>query len=89
MNTSPSNGERNPVEALADDFLRRQRGGERPTLEEYCRRHPELADEIREVFPVLIRMEDLRCGTNPEVLLVIEAKRRGAGSPIWSYAAHH
>ena len=59
MNTSGSSSDRNPVEALADDFLRRQRGGERPTLEEYCRRHPELADEIREVFPVLIRMEDL------------------------------
>jgi serine/threonine protein kinase len=55
-----TSNDRNPVEALADDFLRRQRGGERPTLEDYCRRHPELADEIREVFPVLIRMEDLR-----------------------------
>ena len=59
-NASGISQDRNPVEALADDFLRRQRGGERPTLEDYCRRHPELADEIREVFPVLIRMEDLR-----------------------------
>ncbi len=60
MTASGTSRDRNPVEALADDFLRRQRGGERPTLEDYCRRHPELADEIREVFPVLIRMEDLR-----------------------------
>ncbi len=60
MTDSSSGSGRNPVEALAEDFLRRQRGGERPTLEEYCRRHPELADDIREVFPVLIRMEDLR-----------------------------
>ena len=57
---SGTSQDRNPVEALADDFLRRQRRGERPTLEDYCRLHPELADEIREVFPVLIRMEDLR-----------------------------
>jgi hypothetical protein len=57
---SDTSQDRNPVEALADEFLRRQRGGERPMLEEYCRRHPELADEIREVFPLLIRMEDLR-----------------------------
>jgi eukaryotic-like serine/threonine-protein kinase len=57
---SSTSNDRNPVEALADDFLRRQRAGERPTLEEYCRRHPELADEIREVFPFLIRIEDLR-----------------------------
>ena len=60
MTDSSSSSGRNPVEALADEFLNRQRGGERPTLEEYCRRHPELADEIREVFPILIRMEDLR-----------------------------
>ena len=60
MTASGTSQDRNPVEALADEFLRRQRGGERPTLDEYCRRHPELADEIREVFPVLIRMEDLR-----------------------------
>ncbi len=61
MSTSAdSSSDRNPVEELADEFLQRQRGGERPTLEEYCRRHPELADEIRDVFPVLIRMEDMR-----------------------------
>src|SRR5262245_20821484 len=59
-NASGTSHDRNPVEELADDFLLRQRRGERPTLEEYCRRHPELADEIREVFPVLIRMEDFR-----------------------------
>src|SRR4051812_7111941 len=58
--SSGSRGDRNPVEALADDFLRRQRRGERPTLEEYCRRYPELADDIRDLSPVLIRMEDLR-----------------------------
>ena len=37
---SPSSGssdDRNPVEALADEFLQRQRRGERPTLEDYCR----------------------------------------------------
>jgi hypothetical protein len=45
--TAASNSDRNPVEALADDFIRRQRGGEKPTIDEYCRRHPELADEIR------------------------------------------
>ncbi len=59
-NASGTSQDRNPVEALADEFLERQRGGERPTLEEYCRRHPELADDIRDLFPVLIRMEDFR-----------------------------
>jgi serine/threonine-protein kinase len=60
MNTLSSSSDRNPVEELAAEFLDRKRRGERPALEEYCRRYPELADEIRELFPLLIRMEDLR-----------------------------
>src|SRR5262249_53429139 len=59
MSASGSSDDRNPVEVLADDFVERQRRGERPTLDEYCRRYPELADDIRDLFPVLIRMEDL------------------------------
>src|SRR3954464_8909466 len=57
MNDSGS--ERNPVEALAEEFLQRQRRGERPTLEDYCPPPPGLADDIRDLFPILIRMEDL------------------------------
>ena len=36
---------------LADEFAARFRHGERPSLQEYCDRHPELADDIREYFP--------------------------------------
>ena len=57
MNTS-SDG-RNPVELLAEEFLDRKRRGEQPTLREYVERHPELADEIRDLFPALLMMEDL------------------------------
>ena len=56
---SISSGERNPVERLAEDFLDRQRRGERPTLQDYLERHPELAEEIRDLFPALLMMEDL------------------------------
>src|SRR6516164_4757282 len=49
---------RDPVEALAEEFLERYRTGERPPLTEYVRRHPELADEIRELFPALVMMEE-------------------------------
>jgi WD40 repeat protein/serine/threonine protein kinase len=48
---------RDPVEELAEEFLARHRRGERPSPAEYIRRHPELADAIREVFPVLLLME--------------------------------
>jgi WD40 repeat protein/serine/threonine protein kinase len=58
-NTPSSTSDRNPVEALAEEFLERKRRGERPTLDDYCQRYPELAGEIRDLFPLLLRMEDL------------------------------
>jgi serine/threonine protein kinase len=50
---------REPVEKLAESFLARFRRGERPSLNEYTDRHPELAEEIREVFPALVELEQL------------------------------
>ena len=54
-----SSDARNPVEALAEQFLDRKRRGEQPTLREYVARYPELADDIRDLFPALLMMEDL------------------------------
>src|SRR5215471_13328704 len=54
-----SSDERNPVELLAEDFMARKRKGEKPTLSEYTSQHPELAEDIRELFPALLMMEDL------------------------------
>src|SRR5262245_28058194 len=50
---------RNPVEVLAEEFLDRKRRGEKPTLREYLDRHPDLAGEIRDLFPALLLMEGL------------------------------
>jgi len=47
------------VAVLAESFLERYRKGERPALAEYTARYPELADEIRFVFPALVEMERL------------------------------
>lgn len=52
--------DRNPVEALAEEFLERQRGGERPSVSEYVRRYPEMGDEIRDLFPTLKLMETFK-----------------------------
>jgi len=41
------------IEDLAEDFLERRLRGERPSLDEYAARYPDLASEIREFFPVL------------------------------------
>ena len=54
-----SSDARNPVERLAEDFLDRKRRGEQPTLQDYLDRHPELAGEIRDLFPALLMMENL------------------------------
>ena len=49
-----------PLDRLAEEFVRRYRGGEQPSLTEYCERHSEFADEIRELFPALVMMEKAR-----------------------------
>src|SRR5271157_2693735 len=52
------------VESLAEEFLERKRRGERPTVSEYVARYPQLADEIRDVFPVLGLVEDFKPGSD-------------------------
>jgi hypothetical protein len=39
---SSSSDARSPVELLADEFLARCKRGEKPTIKEYCDRHPDL-----------------------------------------------
>jgi eukaryotic-like serine/threonine-protein kinase len=55
--TDASSADRDPIEQLAEEFLQRRRNGEAPTLAEYLERYPDLADEIRAVFPALLLME--------------------------------
>jgi serine/threonine protein kinase/formylglycine-generating enzyme required for sulfatase activity/WD40 repeat protein len=42
---------------LAHEFAERVRQGEPPSLTEYAKRYPDLADQIRELFPALMMME--------------------------------
>ena len=46
------------VDDLAESFLARLRDGEHPSISEYANAHPEIADEIREVFPTLAMLEN-------------------------------
>lgn len=52
---------------LAEEFTARKRAGEYPPLEEYCARHPELADDIRSLFPALVELEGARADAGPEL----------------------
>jgi WD40 repeat protein/serine/threonine protein kinase len=44
---------------LAEEFIQRYRLGERPSLEDYVHRLPEMAGEIREMFPALVEVEQV------------------------------
>ena len=57
--------EDDPLGRLADEFLERYRRGERPPLTDYTRRHPELAERIRDLFPALVLLEDVRPDSGP------------------------
>jgi hypothetical protein len=45
---------------LADEFAARYRAGERPSLQQYVDRYPELAGDIRELFPAMAEIEQVR-----------------------------
>ncbi len=51
---------RDPVEELAEEFIRQHRRGERPSVEDYVQAHPAWSARIRELFPALLLLEGLR-----------------------------
>jgi serine/threonine protein kinase len=57
---------------LADDFARRYRLGERPSIDEYAKKHPQLATEIRDVFPAMVAMEQPGAAAGLEAMPVNE-----------------
>ena len=48
------------MQALTDSFVARLRRGESPSIQSYKDRHPDLADEIEDVFPALEMLEQCR-----------------------------
>ena len=59
-NDPTSGTDRNPIEMLAEDFVQRQRRGERPALSEYTSKYPELAEAIVDLFPALVVLERVK-----------------------------
>ena len=52
----------NLVDELAEEFARRLRAGEQPSVEEFVARHPVLAEQIRSVLDAVAIMEQLKPG---------------------------
>ncbi|MGL4424125.1 MAG: protein kinase domain-containing protein, partial [Gemmataceae bacterium] len=63
---SDSSEDRDPLDRLAEEFVARYRAGERPSLKEYEAKLPERAEEVRDLFPALIEMEQLKPITRDE-----------------------
>jgi hypothetical protein len=62
MTTDEAVGEldREPVGVLAEDFLTRRRRGESVSIPEYAAQHPDLADRISALFPMLAEIDDIK-----------------------------
>ncbi len=72
-----SNADRNAVEILAEEFVERYRNGDRPPLSEYIQRFPEHAEEIKDLFPALLLMENLKPAEDDDAA----ANHFGFGAP--------
>ncbi len=49
-----------PLDDLTEEFARRWREGEQPSIDEYAARYPQWADDIREMFPAILLMEQFK-----------------------------
>jgi eukaryotic-like serine/threonine-protein kinase len=49
-----------PLGQIADEFVEAFRQGQRPSVEEFARRYPDHADEIRDMLPALALMEQAK-----------------------------
>jgi len=52
------------LDELANEFAARYRRGERPALTEYIDKHPDLANEIRELFPAMVEIEVVKAAVD-------------------------
>ena len=57
ISTSSGSADYELFDELAEEFAERYRRGERPSLQEYIDRCPAMGDDIRELFPALVEVE--------------------------------
>ena len=75
-----SSADRDPLERLAEEFVARFCAGEDPSLDDYAARHPELAADIRELFPALVEMEQLKPSASGATDVFMPASPRASAS---------
>ena len=72
MSTSSGSRDYGRFDELAKEFAERYRRGERPSLQEYVDRLPEMADKIRETFPTLVEVEQVQPDARVEAPLAVQ-----------------
>ena len=50
------------IDRLVEEFSQRCRRGEQPSIRDYAQKHPEVADQLREVLPPVALIEQLKRG---------------------------
>jgi eukaryotic-like serine/threonine-protein kinase len=48
------------IEQLADDYVKKYRAGQSPSITQYIKKYPELSEEIQECFPAIAALEGLK-----------------------------
>ncbi|MCA9032673.1 MAG: hypothetical protein KDA66_17780, partial [Planctomycetaceae bacterium] len=51
---------RDPMEMVASTFMEELRTGKRPSVDDFAHRFPQQAEEIRDLLPMLIALEDVK-----------------------------
>jgi WD40 repeat protein/serine/threonine protein kinase len=69
-----------PFGQIADEFVAAFRQGRRPSVEEFARRYPKYADEIRDMLPALVLMEKAKSADDSGP--VQQAKASAAKAPL-------
>ncbi len=80
MNSDAIPSHIDPVDELAEQYLRRRRRGEHPTPAEYASRYPEHAARILELFPALELIEGLK--PTPDDHIDFSGDAGGALEPV-------
>lgn len=79
---SSSSADRDPLELLAEEFVARYRAGEQPTISEYVARYPECAEQIRDLFPTLLEIEQLKPREGDATGDFVPARTASASIPL-------
>jgi serine/threonine protein kinase len=65
---SDERGGRDTLEVVASEFAARVRRGERPSVALYAQRHPEIADALRSLLPMVASLEEWKVQREADVL---------------------